>query len=158
METLIVFTAKYLLYITGLLWLACFARLSRPEQRQLLVAAAVGAVVALVLIQVFGALWYDARPFVVSGTTPLFPHGPDNGFPSDHVTVVAFAAGLLWSHRRRWSLVILASGLLIGWARVEAQVHHWPDIGGGFLAGIMAAALGTWLAPRVIRLAQRRDT
>lgn len=120
-------------------------------------AAAVGAVAALALINVFGALWYDARPFVESGTTPLFPHGPDNGFPSDHATVVAFAAGLLWTYRRRWSLVILALGVLIGWGRVEAQVHHWPDIGGGFLAGIMAAVAGVWLAPRVIRFAQRRD-
>lgn len=132
---------------------------STPRIRLELVVGGLLAVV-LVAIAVKGAslVWSDPRPFVVDGQPPLFAHPDDNGFPSDHTTVAAAVSGVVLAARRLWGVALLVVSALIGAARVAAHVHHVPDVVGGFLIGLVCAALAVALA-RVVadRVASRRE-
>ena len=132
---------------------------SSPRTRLELVVGGILAVV-LVALAVKGTslVWSDPRPFVVDGQPPLFDHPDDNGFPSDHTAFTAAVAGVVLSARRVWGVALLVVSALIGAARVLAHVHHVPDVVGGFLLGLVCAALAVWLArPAVDRVVLRRE-
>ena len=80
------------------------------------------------------------RPFVLGDTTPLTLLVPqDFAFPSAH-TAMAFAMAVtVWLHNKKTGTVFLALALLVGVARVWANVH-WPiDILGGAVLGSAVA-------------------
>lgn len=152
MDTLIVVTAKYALYlsiaITAVVWL----RLPRQQQWEFVVWAVLGGAVALALVKLGGALYFDPRPFVTQHIAPLFPHGVDNGFPSDHTVASMFLAVCVLFYSRRWGVVLVAISLLLGVARIAAQVHRPIDILGAIAMAVTAALLARpvarWLTRR----------
>jgi undecaprenyl-diphosphatase len=91
-----------------------------------------------------GRLTYRARPFVAMHFTPLFPHVPNNSFPS---TLTAFAAvgaviGVLaW---RRVGLVFVVGTVVVGFGCVYVGVHYASDVIVGAALGAVCAAV-TWL-------------
>ena len=74
------------------------------------------------------------------GTSVLFaPH--DSAFPSEH-TVIAFALAVtVFMHDRKVGWVFLICAILIGIARVIANVHYPIDIIGGAFLGTIVAVL-----------------
>ncbi len=70
--------------------------------------------------------------------TPLFPHAPDNGFPSDHALLTSFLAFSLWRWSRPFAAVLFANAILVGGARVLAHVHHVIDILGSYGFALVA--------------------
>ncbi len=91
-----------------------------------------------------GRLTYRARPFVAMHFTPLFPHSPNNSFPS---TLTAFAAvgaviGVLaW---RRVGLVFVVGTVVVGFGCVYVGVHYASDVVVGAALGAVCASV-TWL-------------
>ncbi len=91
-----------------------------------------------------GRLTYVPRPFVAMHFTPLFPHPPNNSFPS---TLTAFAAvgaviGVLaW---RRLGLVFVVGTVVVGFGCVYVGVHYASDVVVGAAVGAVCAAV-TWL-------------
>lgn len=80
------------------------------------------------------------RPFIINGKgIDVLIRPTDGAFPSEH-TVIAFALAVtIFMHDRRVGWIFLASALLIGIARVLANVHYPIDIvGGAFLGTIVA--------------------
>jgi undecaprenyl-diphosphatase len=111
-------------------------------------AGILAALFVAVAVKAAGLLWDDPRPFVVDGTTPLIPHGTDNGFPSDHTTLaMAVAVVVLLRHRVAGSILV-GIALLLGGSRVAAHVHHWPDILAGLGVGTLCGLVGVALAAR----------
>ena len=57
-------------------------------------------VISLPLTYVLGviarSLYFNPRPFMVSGVEPLISHAADNGFPSDHTLLLASIASLVF--------------------------------------------------------------
>jgi undecaprenyl-diphosphatase len=138
---LVVVVASYAVYLIPLAAVLVWLWVPRTQKLPLAAVGVLTVALAVVAILLAGLAWTDPRPFVVDGRAPLIPHGPDNGFPSDHSTLgAAIAAALLpW---RRWlagGLLVLAAG--VGVARVAAHVHHVPDIIGGLLIGTACAVL-----------------
>ncbi len=149
-KELVVVVASYAVYVIPLAAVLVWWRVPRASKVPLAAVGVLTIVLAFVAITLAGLAWTDPRPFVVDGRTPVIPHGPDNGFPSDHTTLgAAIAAALLpW---RRWlagCLLVVAAG--VGAARVAAHVHHVPDVVGGLLIGVACALL----AIVVVRAAQ----
>lgn len=139
---LIVDVAQYAIVLVGLLGLLVWIRLPARRRLPCAVDAIVGLVAALILVKVASAVWTDPRPFVVNpGGPPLFAHPADNGFPSDHTTVSAAVSVVVLRYSRRIGVIMLLLAVAIGWARVAAHVHHWPDIIGGLVLGVVAAGL-----------------
>ncbi len=140
---LTVAAAQWLVLLIPALLLAAWFRpvAGVRARRHLLLASGVSLALSGLVVLPLTYLFDRARPFVALGLTPLFAHGMDASFPSDHTLVgVALAAPLVW---RMWQvgLPLLAVALLVGFARVAAGVH-WPsDILGSALVALVLGAL-----------------
>lgn len=85
-------------------------------------------------------MYFDPRPFVVGHFTPLLPHAPDNGFPSDHTLLVsAFAAvGMFWN---KWlGIALWAIAILVAAARVYVGLHHPLDVVASVVFALIAVS------------------
>jgi undecaprenyl-diphosphatase len=92
-----------------------------------------------------GKLVYQPRPFVVMHFTPLYPHPPNNSFPS---TLTAFAAvagviGVL-AWRRRGLVLVLGTGV-IAVGCVYVGVHYVSDVIVGAAIGAACATVTWWV-------------
>lgn len=144
------FVAVWGLYVLAAVAVGVWIMLPRAGKLQLAVAAVVAAVLVVVSVKVAGMAWSDPRPFVVdSSIHPTIPYATDNGFVSDHATAAAMLAGLILAWRRWLGVAVCVGAIAIGWTRVVAGVHHWPDVLGGLAIGILCAALGTIVGKRV---------
>jgi membrane-associated phospholipid phosphatase len=108
------------------------------------VAGLLGLVVTQVVSHELGRLTYQARPFVALHFTPLFPHVPNNSFPSSLTAFVAVAAviGVLaWG---RLGLVFVVGMIFVGFGCVYVGVHYPSDV---FVGAAIGAACGwaTWM-------------
>lgn len=92
--TFLIFAAKYLFVAPIVILAAYFLAQPWPAKKRM----ARFAMPALALTYVAGVvsnhLYVDPRPFVVGHFTPLVPHAPDNGFPSDHTLLVSALAAI----------------------------------------------------------------
>ncbi len=133
----------YLLIILfGMLWLT-------NNKKITLLEATETAMIGLMTNQLIGLFYFHPRPFMIGLGTPLFPHGPESSFPSDHATFM-FAAtfylltagGLATS---AWALLLLTA--LTAWARVYSGVHFPFDMAGSLVVGLTSTWLMRWLTP-----------
>jgi undecaprenyl-diphosphatase len=51
-----------------------------------LMEATEASTIGLAINQVIGLFYFHPRPCMIGLATPLFPHGPETSFPSDHAT------------------------------------------------------------------------
>jgi undecaprenyl-diphosphatase len=108
------------------------------------VAGLLGLVLTQWVSHEMGKLTYQPRPFVVLGFTPLYPHTPNNSFPSSLTAFVAVAAiiGMLaWGRR---GLIFVAGVVVVGFGCVYVGVHYPSDVVVGAALGSACGAL-TWL-------------
>lgn len=155
MHSLVVFIAQDLLFIliaiAGIYWL----RLNKVSKIRILVIGLVGSIIALLLMKLSAALFYDPRPFVASGVVPYFHHAADNGFPSDHTSLAAVLAATLFIASRKLGIGLSIGAVLVGSARVIAHVHSSVDIIGGLVIGIGSVFIAHQLYALWVK---RRDT
>lgn len=106
---------------------------------------------ALALGTLANHLYFDPRPFVALHFTPLVPHVPDNGFPSDHTLLVSAVAmiGTLWNRRLGMVLWILA--ILVAIGRVYVGLHHVLDV----IASMVFAVIATLAWYATLKYAKR---
>ena len=149
MHLFLLFTAKYLFIVVGLIAAIYWLSAPKKEKIRLAVFGLIAAVVTFVLVKLGAALYFDPRPFVTHHVTPLFPHGTDNGFPSDHTVLTAFIAVTIYSATKRLGLVLFAMALLIGLARVIGHIHSPIDIIGSIVFALVAGAVAAYLTPKV---------
>jgi undecaprenyl-diphosphatase len=142
-SALVVAAAQYGLYLfaiaLALSWL--WPGADAPTRRQAVLAALVSLAIAGVMVVLLGHLVMRVRPFVALGLTPLFPHGTDSSFPSDHTLASAALALPILLARPRIGVWMLLWALLVGFARVAAGVHYPTDVLGSAALAIVPAAL-----------------
>ena len=157
MNSLIVFVAKYFLYLSVLLVALYWLRSTTSTKIEIGFRLVVGGLIALALAKVGAQLYYSTRPFVSDHVTPLFAHAPDNGFPSDHALLASFLGFTVLGYSRRAGVILLINAVLIGAARVGAHVHHPLDILGSFVFSALAVLVTAMIArnERVARLWRR---
>ena len=139
------------------------------ERRAAVLWVAIACVAAYILNLLIEHVIFEPRPFITHHVHDLVAHAADDSFPSDH-TAWAFAVGGMfllqllpaWSRARHqkhasgdstllkalnypaWiTLLTLAMGCLIGFARVFVGVHYPDDILGGAFDGLLAAIVMT---------------
>lgn len=150
---LVVFTAKYLIFIIALHFLLyAVIRLPRAMRKDFLLTVFSALIVGFVLVKLVSLLHYSPRPFVLSNQVPLFPHSPNNGFPSDHTVVGVVMALLLWKYNRGLAYALFCLAILVGLARVQADVHHLQDVMGGLLLAVLTVILADFLVTRLKNL------
>ena len=139
MTSLIIFAAQYLIYaiaIAGFVYV-----LQSPKRKTMALLAVCALPAAYLAAKVAGWFWYDPRPFVSDGVTPLIAHAANNGFPSDHMLFGAAIASTVFVYNRPLGIVLWIAALAVGVARVLAGVHHAADIVGSAIIAPLAVAL-----------------
>ncbi|MBC5823679.1 MAG: phosphatase PAP2 family protein [Candidatus Eremiobacteraeota bacterium] len=102
-------------------------------------AFVIGGALAAIVTYVVGRAGYDARPFVVLKVAPLVTHPADNGFPSDHLVLAAYASTYAAFFDRRLAAIAFFASAALAAARVFCLLH-WPiDIAAGTLIGALCA-------------------
>ena len=145
MTTLIIFFAKYLIFI----FVAPLTFFWMKGSRVLFWRALLGSILAYSLALFTGFIFPVPRPFEKAGDFPpppvfFFEQHPQfrtASFPSKHMAVAVLISLVLMSRNRRWGAIFLALAFLVGWGRVSAQVHTWWDIAGGAAIGGLCAVL-----------------
>lgn len=120
--------AKYV-YLVPILLAVIFVLLQkRAVQKRLLLFAIISLPLTLLIAKLASHLYYDPRPFVSYHLTPLIPHAPDNGFPSDHTLISAAFAGLLFIFNKKWGIITGIVAILVGISRIYVRVHSPLDV------------------------------
>lgn len=149
MNLIIVIIAKYLVFAmivaAGIYWLT----LPKKQKIETVIFACIASIIAIVLARVGSSLFYDTRPFVANHVAPLFAHGNDNGFPSDHTLIAALIAATIITVSKKWGTTLLVCAILIGASRVLAHVHSPIDILGSLGMVAIGGALAYWVAPMI---------
>lgn len=113
----------------------------KPPGRGALIAIA-GAVIAAQGVNLtLGLLWFDPRPFMVPLGHTLVAHVADNGFPSDHATLVWTLGAGLWltGAAPRWGVVTCLFGVTVAWSRIWLGVHFPEDMA---MSAVVGAVMG----------------
>ncbi len=117
--------------------------LSGRKKKIVLLEATEAAIIGLAANQLIGLFYFHPRPYMVGLCAPLFPHGPETSFPSDHGTLL-FAAAFYLLIARRWTacgIPLLAVGALTAWGRVYTGIHFPFDMAGSLVVGLMSVGL-----------------
>ena len=141
------------------------------ERRAAVLWVAIACLAAYALNLLIEQVIFEPRPFITYHVHQLVSHPADGSFPSDH-TAWAFAVGGMfllqllpaWKKARQHAgqtyddtqlkaliypglitLLALAMGCAIGFARVFVGVHYPGDILGGAIDGLIAAIVMTLL-------------
>ncbi len=149
MHFLLLFIAKYLFIIVGLIAGVYWLTLPLKNKVRLIVFGLIAGTISLILVKLGAWLYFDPRPFVTHTVTPLFPHGADNGFPSDHTVLTAFIAITIYSESKRLGLILLFMALLIGVSRVIGHIHSPIDIIGSMTFALTGGAVAYYLTPKL---------
>lgn len=141
MDSFSIFAAEYLYIISVAVLGVYFFLQSRSSWKRMALFAILAGLFAFALGMITNHVYFDPRPFVVGHFTPLIPHAPDNGFPSDHALLVSAVAmiGTLWNRRLGVALWILA--LLVAIGRVYVGLHHVLDVAGSIVISSVAVLL-----------------
>lgn len=149
MDALVIFGAKYLIYIVVLTAVA--AVLISPQRSRLAPFAALALALGYALARIAGLFWGHQQPFALEGSPPLVPHAVDNAFPSDHMLLGGVLAFVGYLFDWRFGVVLFVLTLGVGVARVAAGLHYPIDI----LAALVLAAValsGAYAALRFLKL------
>lgn len=121
------------------------------NKKTALLEATEAAIAGLTINQLIGLFYFHPRPYMIGLCTPLFPHGPETSFPSDHATLM-FASAFYLLMARRWTacgIVLLVVATLTAWGRVYSGIHFPFDMAGSLVVGLVSTGLIHWLAGRL---------
>ena len=141
MDIFFIFAAKYLLLLPIAILGIYFLIQPWSVQKKILVFALPSLILIYLVALLGGYLYYDPRPFVVGSFTPLIPHTPDNGFPSDHTLLVSAVASIGFYLNRRFGVVLWALAIVVAVTRVYVGLHHPTDVIGSIIISAAATSI-----------------
>lgn len=148
MDTIFIFGAEKLFFLSPLLAAYFFYKLPRETQKKVLIFAFFSLPLTFILGMLLRELYVNPRPFVVKGFEPLIHHAPDNGFPSDHVLLLAAIASIVSFFNKKYALALWLIAGIVGLSRMYVGVHHSVDI----IGSIGIALFSAYVVYAVIRL------
>lgn len=141
MNSLIIFSAKYLFLLSLFLFAWYFFMSSRELRRKIMNFGVFLLPLSYLLGLLSRSLYENPRPFVLENFEPLISHAADNGFPSDHTLLLASLAVLITFFHRKLGVTLWVITILVGVSRVMAGVHHLTDILGSIAIALISAGL-----------------
>lgn len=156
MHAILLFGAKYLLYIIVLFAFIFWLRQQRDQKLKIAVFGIITALTTYLLMKLGGSLYFDPRPFVSNPSLiPLYPHIVDNGFPSDHAALSASVAFTLLVASRRLGAILLVLALFVGVSRVIGNIHSPIDILGSFIFAALGATVAYFASPKILAMLRK---
>ncbi len=148
LNQLIIFAAKYLFLLLPAIAFMWFVQLPPAAKKEVLVLGVITGVLALALGRFAALFFFDPRPFVAGHFTPLIPHAPDNGFPSDHTLLSSAIAITVFLRNRRIGVLLWFLVLLVGAGRIGSGLHSPVDVGGSIAFSIIAGLIADFIVHR----------
>ncbi len=137
LDSLMIFGAEYLIYVTfGLAILLAFRFGDKEKKALLLTLISLG--ISILLIWVIRLFYSEPRPFVTYNIDPLIQRIKDPSFPSGHTTTMAVVAFSFYYYKSKFAPIFAIFLLWVGFARVFVGVHYPLDILGGMIAGLVS--------------------
>lgn len=128
LDYLAIFGAEYLYVLLIVIMLIWFWRQTRTIQFEVALVSVIAVPLMYVMVLGAASVYSDPRPFVGGNFTPLIPHEPGNGFPSDHTILSAAISIVVSFYDRRTAFILWILSGVVGTCRVYAGVHHATDI------------------------------
>lgn len=153
MDSFFIFGAEYLYIASLVLAFVFFIRF--PEKRSLALFGLLALVLTLVAAKILNQVIINPRPFVVGNFTPLVPHTPDNGFPSDHMLLVSALPAIIIYYSRKYAIALWIIAIIVGISRVYVGVHHAIDIQASAAIAILMTGFAHFLISRRQKLQSR---
>lgn len=138
---LAIFGAKYLLVASFIIAGIYFLKANKEQQRKIVIFSVITFPLILVVAMLTSQVYENPRPFVVGHFTPLIPHAPDNGFPSDHVLLVSAIAAVFSFFYRRFDVFLWGVVAIVALSRVYVGVHHPIDVIGSMVISILVTSI-----------------
>lgn len=159
-DQITIFSAQYLPILIVAITAVFLVLLEKTRRMSALALLAASSIIAFPLDKILNWLVESPRPFMVEGVVPLFAHSTDNGFPSEHVLLAVVLASVVFAYNRKLGIILAVLGLLVGAARVIANVHHPIDIVGGAVIAVIAVCVAHHLLslPKVQSLLKYKNT
>ena len=140
LNALIVFAAKYLFLAIPAAALIYWILVPTATKKYLILLGIIVGVASIVIGRLIAHFYFDPRPFVARHFTPLIPHDPDNGFPSDHTLLSSAIAATVTACSRPVGIALWVITAIVAVARVTAGLHAPIDVIGSIcIAGVSAA-------------------
>lgn len=152
LDSLFIFGAKYLFILSFVIAGIYFLKLPWESKKKIAVFGVISIILIYGIAFIAGHLYDNPRPFVADHFTPLIPHDPDNGFPSDHVLMVSAIAAVVYFSNRKIGLILLGIGILVAISRVYVGVHHPIDV----IASVVFSFVGASMAYISLRYVQSK--
>ena len=138
MDSLIIFGAKYLIFIVCIIFVIFFLTTKKRKRVQFILYTITLGLSAFVVSRIASFLYDNPRPFISDGVVPLINYGIDNGFVSDHTLLAGALAAVITIFNWRLGVFMWVLAVVIGISRVFAGVHHYIDIAGSlFITGFL---------------------
>ncbi len=149
MDTIFIFGAKYLFIFSIILAGIFFFKEKRFTKIYLIIFSALTFIITFVLGIVVGHIYNNPRPFVVEHFIPLINHAANNGFPSDHVLLVAAISSIFIFVDKKSAIILWGITFLVAFSRVYVGVHHILDVVASSLIALVGATLAFTLLTRL---------
>ena len=143
-DFLIVFCAKYLLFIMAIALAAYWLRSPRINRLEFAAAAAAALALAYAFARLAGLFFSHEQPFAALGFEPLVPHEVDNSFPSDHAALAGALATIAGLYNRGLGMLLWVLAVAVASGRVLAGLHYPVDVIAGLGIGGLSAAAAYW--------------
>ncbi|GAC1390986.1 MAG: hypothetical protein NVSMB46_02050 [Candidatus Saccharimonadales bacterium] len=141
MDAIIIFCAKYLFMFVVVGIIVAWIRSPRNSKIRLFITALVAGIIAFGIAYIAKHLFYDPRPFVTDHMKPLIAHAADNGFPSDHALFTMTLTAVTYFFSKKITSIMLVITIIVGVARVLADIHSPLDIAAGWFVAIIGTAI-----------------
>lgn len=153
MDTLIIFNAKYLIYILIVIAAVYIFIQDKQRRRNILIFTMITLPLSYVVAKIASLLYYDPLPFVTENFMPLIPQDAGNGFPSDHTLLSGAIAAAIFPFSKKTGAFFFILAIIIGFSRVLAGVHHTVDIIGSlFIVSLVSYLIYRFVFPRQKKL------
>ncbi|MCL5091490.1 MAG: phosphatase PAP2 family protein [Patescibacteria group bacterium] len=152
MESVIKFTAQYLYIIIVLIAIGGFISSAKEIQKNYLKISLLTLPLSFIVGTIGNLLIQDPRPFIIQHVQPLIQASTDNGFPSDHALLTMTIASIIFIYHKKMSIVLGLFALVVGIARVLANVHHPLDIAGSIVISLASTYLAWHFLNKFVRL------
>lgn len=122
-----------------------------PSRRSGLIAIGFAALVGQTINLTLGDFYDDPRPFMIGLGHTLVAHPPDNGFPSDHATLIwTVGLGLIFTRAAiKTGIAVFAFGFAVAWSRIYLGIHFPLDMAGSMPVALVCAILAAALNPAI---------
>ena len=148
LDSLMIFGAEYLIFVTFFLVLLLFFKGEKTDKKTLLLLI-FAIPISLTLVKIIRLFFYEPRPFVTFPISPLVDHQATAAFPSLHTTVMATIAFAYYFSKSKYTLIFMILMLWVGIARIFIGVHYPLDILGGIFVGFISVFLTRQIKKRL---------